>query len=361
MSQLARTKFSVLLVRDILISLCYLFFGRLFPRLRFKWEDLAGKNIIVTGANSGIGFALAVAFLRRDATVYLACRDVARGKEAASLMISATGGACAGRIHVVELDLSNLASVHSFARSWMAHPHAQRRIDVLFHNAGIMFAPEGTDRFTVDAIDTIYATNHLGAFLLTSLLDEALTCTARVILTSSFGLYGVSATRLAAKCRMKGRDDKNVEHKASYSYEETKLMQVIFARQLQECYDSHPARSSRIVHTFSPGMTASGVFDKISTCSKDASVGDKVRVNMTRLFSRVATKVEEGSATGVWLASTQDSRIVGVGNTGMHWERLERRRTIVETLSQETLQLMWQAWERDAGIERYLPQDRPVN
>jgi retinol dehydrogenase-14 len=116
---------------------------------------------LVTGANAGLGKATALGLARLGATVVLACRDQMRG-EAALADIKATSGNQA--VDLLLVDLSSLASVRSAAADCTRrHP----RLDVLINNAGI-FTRQRT--LTPDGLETMFATNHLGPFLLTNLL-----------------------------------------------------------------------------------------------------------------------------------------------------------------------------------------------
>lgn len=115
--------------------------------------DLAGRTIVVTGANSGIGLAAARTFAQRGARVVLAVRDTAKGERAAE---SVEGGC-----EVRRLDLADLASVRAFAEAWSGE------LAVLVNNAGVMAVPEGR---TADGFELQIGTNHLGHFALTNLL-----------------------------------------------------------------------------------------------------------------------------------------------------------------------------------------------
>jgi NAD(P)-dependent dehydrogenase (short-subunit alcohol dehydrogenase family) len=140
--------------------------------------DLSGQIIIVTGANSGIGYEAALQFARHGAHVVLACRSIEKSAAAAgSIMASHPRAAVDG----MELDLANLASVRSFAGSY--HKRYQR-LHVLCNNAGVMALPY---RRTADGFEMQFGTNHLGHFALTGLLLDRLvsTAAARVVTVSS--------------------------------------------------------------------------------------------------------------------------------------------------------------------------------
>lgn len=103
---------------DIAVTCLSILFGRLYPRIEVPFVDLHGKTAIVTGANSGIGLSIAESLAKRNATVYLACRNVEKGRHAASQIIDACGGDSSKRVHVWELDTSSMASVRVFAEAW---------------------------------------------------------------------------------------------------------------------------------------------------------------------------------------------------------------------------------------------------
>src|ERR1700733_8000324 len=128
--------------------------------------DQTGRTVIVTGGNSGIGFAAASALGAKGARVVLAVRNLDKGNAAAAQM--------PGSPEVRRLDLASLASVREFAADW------QGEIDLLINNAGIMTPPYSK---TADGFEMQFGTNHLGHFALTNLLLENVT--GRVVTVSS--------------------------------------------------------------------------------------------------------------------------------------------------------------------------------
>ncbi|MCP5094557.1 MAG: SDR family NAD(P)-dependent oxidoreductase [Chloroflexi bacterium] len=142
--------------------------------------DLAGKVIIVTGANSGIGFEAAKEFARKGAQTILACRSMDKAQVALAEIQAEIPNASA---EIMQLDLASLASVRQFAA---AFKEKYDELDVLVNNAGIMMVPYGT---TEDGFERQFGTNHLGHFALTGLLLDLLVSTpnARVVNVSSTG------------------------------------------------------------------------------------------------------------------------------------------------------------------------------
>ncbi len=186
------------------------------PRLLEK--DLSGRVYIVTGANSGSGFATAKQLAAQGAQVVGACRRVNAGKEA-----FAGENNLRGSVEIMELDLASLASVRRFAQVFRAK---YDRLDGLVNNAGVMATPQGK---TEDGFETQFGINHLGHFLLTELLLDTLKASApsRIVCVSSM-----------AHAEMRGIvgeidfDDLNFE-KREYSpyaaYAQSKLANVLHA------------------------------------------------------------------------------------------------------------------------------------
>lgn len=128
--------------------------------------DQSGRTVVVTGANSGIGFHAARGLAGAGADVVLAVRDSGRGEAAAQRIREDSPDA---RLTVLALDLADLSSVRAFAEA-----HAERRedgLDLLVNNAGVMALPH---RRTADGFEMQLGTNHLGHFALTGLLLESL-------------------------------------------------------------------------------------------------------------------------------------------------------------------------------------------
>jgi retinol dehydrogenase-13 len=141
---------------------------------------IQGKQVVVTGATSGIGRVVAQELVRRGAEVVLACRDAARGAAVADEL----GGGPPPTVRV--LDLADQASVRAFVDRYRA---GHDRLDVLVNNAGGLFPMRRT---SVDGIELTFATNVLGQHLLTSeLLDLLKRGQGRIVnVASTFG-FGV--------------------------------------------------------------------------------------------------------------------------------------------------------------------------
>jgi NAD(P)-dependent dehydrogenase (short-subunit alcohol dehydrogenase family) len=323
---------SLHLLYDFFISGLVIFIGRLLSRIRVDPVDLTGKVAIVTGSNSGIGYALALALAKQNVTVYLACRNMEKSQKAANEIINACGNS--DLVHVVSLDTSSLASVRSFAATW-----GSRTIDILAHNAGITGPPDD-QHITSEGLGVIYATNFAGSFLLTSLLEP----TARVIFTSSTGQYAASTRQIFTLPRLAPSSSEKKPADSQF-YVETKFMQVAFAALLQTRFSKSPTQ--RTAHAFSPGYTYTPIFDKIP--------GVSWRIDtfywLLKACLVLSIPVDQGAATGLWLATTDDADVVGKGKGGQYWDRCVRRSTVVDVLPPGMLERMWQLWEVDTGAK----------
>ncbi|HND31774.1 MAG TPA: SDR family NAD(P)-dependent oxidoreductase, partial [Myxococcota bacterium] len=123
--------------------------------------SMEGKVVVVTGANSGIGWEAAWMLAKKGATVVMACRDPGRATDAKERLLQKVPGAT---VEMLRLDLSSLASVRAAAAELtQRHP----KLYALVNNAGVMALPY---RKTEDGFEMQFGTNHLGHFALTGLL-----------------------------------------------------------------------------------------------------------------------------------------------------------------------------------------------
>jgi NAD(P)-dependent dehydrogenase (short-subunit alcohol dehydrogenase family) len=125
-----------------------------------------GKRVLITGANSGIGYHAALKLARKGATVVLACRDRERGEYAIDRLHTDAPGT---HPELAILDLASLASVREFAAKELAQ---RRPLHILINNAGVMAPPKRLA--TADGFELQFGTNVLGHFALTALLMPAL-------------------------------------------------------------------------------------------------------------------------------------------------------------------------------------------
>lgn len=148
--------------------------------------DQSGRTILVTGANTGLGFETSKVLADRGARVLMGCRSSEKAQRAVVEIRAAVPHA---DLDVVSLDQGDLASV----RAAVDQVQSEDRLDVLVNNAGIMMPPK---EMTVDGFESQFGVNHLGTFALTSLLLPKLAehstddAASRVVVTSSIAHRG---------------------------------------------------------------------------------------------------------------------------------------------------------------------------
>jgi NAD(P)-dependent dehydrogenase (short-subunit alcohol dehydrogenase family) len=180
--------------------------------------DQHGRVVVITGANSGVGYESAAALARKGARVVMACRSVNKAEQARQELVKRVPGAT---IDIVPLDLGTLKSIHAFTDAFNAQ---YDRLDILMNNAGIMTPPYGK---TVDGFETQFGTNHLGHFALTGLLLPKLLSTpkSRVVTVSSSAYLNA---RINFDDLQSERDYGPIR-----AYRQSKLANILFALELQ--------------------------------------------------------------------------------------------------------------------------------
>ena len=203
-----------------------------------KLPDLSGRVAVVTGANSGIGFHTTKELVAHGAQVVMACRNEAAAESAAATLKAGDA------VRVARLDLASAASVREFAET-ITEP-----LDLLVNNAGVMAPPRLS--FTEDGFEKQFGTNHLGHFVLTSLLLPALLASGngRVVTVSSVAHHGGTEAVLEGNL---GDDSYHPQR----TYSNSKLANLLFALELHRELTAHGLPvTSTAAH---PGVSATGL------------------------------------------------------------------------------------------------------
>jgi NAD(P)-dependent dehydrogenase (short-subunit alcohol dehydrogenase family) len=181
-----------------------------------------GRLVLITGANSGIGYETALELARRGAEVILPARSLSKANEAIGRIRREVSGA---KLTPALLDLASLASVRDFA-AWVAGNFPGQSLNLLINNAGVMGVPQR--ELTVDGYERQFATNYLGPFLLTALLYPRLKVepgTRIVTVASSVSNQG--------KIEFDNLQSERVYKPMFGAYSQSKLADLIFQLELQ--------------------------------------------------------------------------------------------------------------------------------
>ncbi|CAF3296241.1 unnamed protein product [Rotaria socialis] len=140
-------------------------FNKLWINHRFypSKQSMHNKTVLITGGTIGIGYETAKDLLQRGARVIIACRNLNKGRNATSRLLSETD-ANEDSIRLMECDLCSLESVRNFAR---LYNEQEERLDILICNARLSWS---SPIITKDGFNAVIQANYLGHFLLTNLL-----------------------------------------------------------------------------------------------------------------------------------------------------------------------------------------------
>jgi NAD(P)-dependent dehydrogenase (short-subunit alcohol dehydrogenase family) len=200
-------------------------FGKAPQLEKIVQYDLRDKVIIITGANSGIGKAASIQLAKLGATVVMACRSRERGVQALDEVRSA---AESSDVEMMQVDMSSQDSIRKFVTEFN---NCYEKLNVLIHNAATFDHSQKQPVLTDDRLETVFATNHLGPFLMTRLLLETLKASApsRVITIASKGLLSYPLLDIEFD-NLYGERKFSMQH----AYYHSKQAQVMFTLELAD-------------------------------------------------------------------------------------------------------------------------------
>ncbi|TVY15704.1 putative oxidoreductase [Lachnellula arida] len=249
--------------------------------------SLAGKVILITGGNLGLGKQTALDLAKHNPSeLWIAARSAETGNAAVKEIEKASPGVS---VHFVRLDLSSFASVKEAARTFLS---SASRLDIYYMNAGIMGGPHVT---TADGYERQFGTNHMGHALLFKLLKPLLLKTAllpgadvRTVSLSSAGhRFGRKELLFGS---MKGPAE-DVSPMDKYCH--SKLANLLYARALAKYV---PEITSVSLH---PGDIRTGLF----TANGGSWMITLIRAVVLPLTS---VSVEDGAKNQLWAGTAKD-------------------------------------------------------
>ena len=290
-----------------------------------------GKTVLVTGANSGIGFQAALEFARHGAHVLLGCRNSAKGEAAMARLKRQITGA---KVQVALLDMASLASIRAYVQQFLGQSAG---LDVLVNNAGVMALP--SRELTPDGFERQFGTNHLGHFALTGLLLPALQAVpaARVVTVASLAHRNgrIEWDNLQGERRYDGWD----------AYNRSKLANILFARELDR--RARKAGLPLLSVAVHPGVSKTNIFE-------NGPGTNSLKGFAVRLLAPLITQDDAMGALPTEYAATAPA-VKGseyIGPDG--FKELKGYPTVVQprphALDQATAERLWQASEELTGV-----------
>jgi NAD(P)-dependent dehydrogenase (short-subunit alcohol dehydrogenase family) len=278
---------------------------------------MQGKTVIVTGASSGIGLIAARRLATMGARLLLVGRDRAKGEAALRDLKSAQPGIDARFFYG---DLMMMAETRRVAAELLA---VAPRIDVLLNNAGAIFQQR---EVTSEGLERTFALNHMGYFLLTSLLLDRIKASApaRIVNVASEAHRGAKL------------DFSDLQIAQGYSgwraYRRSKLANILFTRELARRLDG----SGVTANCLHPGFVATGFGDN------NAGI---FRCVISLGKSLMAISPEEGAKTSVYLASSP--AVAGI--SGLYFDKCAPRPPAKPAQDNAAATALWTASARLAG------------
>ncbi|MGG3561848.1 oxidoreductase [Neobacillus rhizosphaerae] len=290
-------------------------------------KNFVAQKIIITGANSGIGYEAAKALSKSGAEVILAVRNEEKGKAAAESIVKEVAQA---KVAVIRLDLADLASVRDFVENY------NKRYDslhILINNAGVMVPPYG---LTKDGFELQFGSNHLGHFALTGLLLPLLKNTpqSRVVSLSSIAHRGASI------------DFDNLDGSKGYKgmkfYGQSKLANLLFAKELD--YRLKENGLPTISLACHPGISSTNLF----------KIGKREAPGYLKALMKVFFQPAEMGALPTIYAATESS-LAGGEYIGPDGRGNRKGQPTIEipapgVYNTETMKKLWEVSERLTGV-----------
>ncbi len=297
--------------------------------------ELTGKTVVVTGANSGLGYHASAAFAARGADVVMACRSLERGAEARAEIADRLTDPS---LTVRELDLADLESVRLFAETFQEEHDELHR---LCNNAGVMAVPRSE---TADGFEYQLGVNHLGHFALTGhLLDTILETEDETrVVTQSSAVHESGGMRFEDLQWEEGYDEWG-------AYAQSKLANLLFAYELDRRLRDAGRGAETLSVACHPGYAATNLQRRGPEMS-----GSKARLWAMELANLLVAQSAERGALPLLYAATHSGVVGGeyVGPGGLMGMRgaPEPQRSSPASYDEGDAERLWELSEELTGV-----------
>lgn len=277
------------------------------------------KRVLITGANSGMGLASTIELAKRGYEVIMGCRNEERGQKALHEAREKSGS---NQITLMKCDLGSLEHIRQFAEQFNT---TYDRLDVLLNNAGVVNLKR---KETADGFEMSIGVNHLGHFLLTHLLLDALKASpqGRIVVVSS-GAYKIGQIHW---------DDPHLHHGYTVikSYSQSKLANIFFTKIMAEKLKD----TNVTINCLHPGAVATNI-----GVDRDTGFGKRILAGVAYLpFFQTP---EQGAETAIFLAD--DSLVAR--NSGLYYYRKEIHKLKPKALDTAEALRFWEWSKQQVG------------
>ena len=270
--------------------------------------EIKNKNVLITGATSGIGEATAIDLAKKGANIFFIARNNLKAQNLSDKIESISGK----RSKFFIADLASLKNIKDSALEFIS---LDIPLHVLLNNAGLI---NNNRKETVDGFEEVFSINHLAYFYLTHLLLDKLKegTPSRIINVSS-----------GAHAFVKGFnfDDVNSlkEYKPFKVYGYSKLANILFTKKLSQVLENE----NIIVNCLHPGVVGTGF-------GQNNGIFSKILFNLSKPFMRSS---EKGAETSIYLCSSPDVSDV----SGQYFYNCKIAKTTKWARSEEDADRLW--------------------
>ncbi|CAM9303501.1 unnamed protein product, partial [Hapterophycus canaliculatus] len=289
-------------------------------------QDLRGKHVVITGANSGLGYITSRELAKMGAKVTLACRSAEKGQEAVNKLREEALAKPVGEVDV-NVEVVDLGSLHSIIAFAQRFKNAGATADVIINNAGIMAI--ATVERTVDGLERQIGVNHFGGHLLSRLMEPMIADGGRIVFLSS---------ALHEKATMDW-ENVNYEKPATYvpfeAYGRSKLANVLDAQEFAK------RLAGRRINTYAlhPGVVNTDLFRNLS----DGRMISRF-LRMVKFFGKyVLDSPLQGSLTTMRCAI--DPALASPEFSGKYWAGMKEARPAAQALDPASAPRLWKFTE----------------
>ncbi|TMI56858.1 SDR family oxidoreductase [Candidatus Bathyarchaeota archaeon] len=274
---------------------------------------MAEKVCLVTGGNSGIGKSVALGLAKMGATVVVVSRNKEKGETAVTDTVEKSGN---NNVELIQADMSSQNSIHQLVNEFRAR---HEKLHLLINNAGVYLTKRSE---TEDGLESTFAVNHLGPFLLTSLLVD--------ILKASAPSRIVNVTSDAHKGARVNFDDLQGERKFSgwQAYGQSKLAMILYTRGLAKKLEG-------------TGVTVNSAHPGVVRTNFAKNNGGLVMLGF-RFLGMFFISPESAAKRILYVATSPDLE----GVTGKYFTKMHEVKSSQESYDDDSARRLWQISEQ---------------